>query len=150
MNDHTLAPLLLSLYTKSGSEAVLQYQSFFPGNRLVGGKYHLGTHTVTLYIEVIKQQCLQLFGTLERLQDYALVVLAHELGHAEDDELPLLADQLEAAATQLERDRTALKIEENAWRFAKELLTDIEPAFFDEVAEQSLFSYRTAINLQTA
>lgn len=112
---------------------------------MIGGKYSLSTHTITMYLTEIASQCVQLFGSDEQLADYFEVVLAHELGHAEDPRLPELARILEQNKAAMESARTALLIEENAWSYAIQLLPHAEPAFVDRIVEHSLAGYFEAI-----
>ncbi|WP_235941434.1 hypothetical protein [Paenibacillus puerhi] len=138
------------LLRRSGSRIEVKIEPRFPGNRLVGGKYHMATHQVYIYKEPIKQQCFQLFGSLDRLEDYIAVVCAHELGHSEDAELVRLAGRLDEKITDPERRFIALEIEENAWRYAESILPDLEPAFLDTIIQASLASYREELHSDTA
>jgi len=116
----------------------------FPDGRLVGGKYHAASHTVFLYEEEIIEQCKLLFGSLEPLRSYIRVILAHELGHAEDNELEYLSGLLDTSSAPADRFRVMLHIEENAWRYAEALLPDIDPIFLRTIVDESLFSHRQA------
>lgn len=118
----------------------------FHDNRLVGGKYHLGSHTVFLYKEEIIRQCCRLFGSSSRLREYIAVILAHELGHAQDPELLQLADALDEPLTPREEAEIRLRIEENAWAYALSLLSETDTSFLDSIMEESLFSYRHQLN----
>ncbi|MGG4131680.1 hypothetical protein ABEW19_25815 [Paenibacillus illinoisensis] len=120
-------------------------ETHFPDNRLVGGKYHMGTHTVYLYQKEIMEQCRMLFGSLAPLEAYIYVILAHELGHAEDVELVELSNRLDGPLTALEQAEIRLRIEENAWRYAESLLSDMDPVFLRTIIDESLLSYRQAI-----
>ncbi|MDR9748300.1 hypothetical protein [Paenibacillus taichungensis] len=130
---------------RSNSRALVEIESHFPDNRLVGGKYHMGSHTVYLYKKEIMEQCRMLFGSLAPLQAYIYVILAHELGHAEDVELMDLSNLLDSPLTAPEQAETRLRIEENAWRYAESLLFDMDPVFLRTIIDESLFSYRQAI-----
>ncbi|WP_249716657.1 hypothetical protein [Paenibacillus sp. J31TS4] len=114
----------------------------FPDGRLVGGKYHMATHTVYLYKEPLQQQCFQLFGSTDRLADYIELVLAHELGHAQDTELSRLSDLLDEELPERERRMIQLEIEENAWRYAEALLPEMDPWFKSAIIDESLAAYR--------
>ncbi|WP_338113000.1 hypothetical protein [Paenibacillus artemisiicola] len=142
--------IIEGLIAKSGSRAAVAVEDRFPGGRLIGGKYAMRSHAVTLYRGVIAEQCMQLFGSAERLREYAAVILAHELGHAEDGELPALVDALERGTTERERLETALRIEENAWRYAEALLPERDGAFFGAIVAESLRPYREALMDQSA
>ncbi|WP_413374615.1 hypothetical protein [Paenibacillus taichungensis] len=130
---------------RSNSRALVEIESHFPDNRLVGGKYHMGSHTVYLYKKEIMEQCRMLFGSLAPLQAYIYVILAHELGHAEDVELMDLSNLLDSPLTASEQAGIRLRIEENAWRYAESLLFDMDPVFLRTIIDESLFSYRQAI-----
>lgn len=137
-----------NLLVRSRSQVKVKLASSFPGGRLVGGKYHLGTHTITLFIEEIKKQCLQLFHTDVDFLSYLAIVLSHEIGHAEDGELVRLSDQLDHSINQFERDRLALEIEENAWHYAALLLEDIDTNLVDTVIYHSLRPYRDKLQME--
>jgi len=135
---------------RSGSRIEVKVENKFPGGRLIGGKYHMATGQVYIYQEQIKQQCFQLFGSLDRLEDYIAVVCAHELGHAEDRELPRLAGLLDEELTDREHRLVALEIEENAWRYAASVLSDMEPAFLALIIDASLDAYRRGLHTDIA
>lgn len=142
--------LVNQLLDRSGSDVQIELKSFFPGNRLAGGKYSMRTHTITLYIEEIKDQCVHMFSSLEYFMDYLKVVLAHEIGHAEDKDLEFLADLMDECLTEKGRRKVALRIEENAWEYAKNLIPEIEQAFIGKIIFHSLQSYRTEIQSDIA
>lgn len=108
------------------------------------------THTVYLYQAQIEQQCLRLFGSLDGLEHYAMAVCAHELGHAEDGELAALACKLDEEISEREQACIALRIEENAWHYAQQLLPELDPAFLHAIMEESLFHYRIRLEPATA
>jgi hypothetical protein len=138
------------LLERSGSLVNIKLEGHFPGNRLAGGKYSMGSHTITLYIEEIKNQCYQLFSSGEQFWDYFAVVFAHELGHAEDKELEELAERLDLCGTEQERCQIALKIEENAWGFAEKLLPEMDRAFMQKIIYHSLKPYWDQLQLEPA
>ncbi|PLR92656.1 hypothetical protein [Bacillus sp. T33-2] len=140
--------LVQGLLERSGSNAEVKLESFFPGNRFAGGKYSTGTHTVTLYMEEIKAQCLQLFSTLELLADYVMVVFAHELGHAEDAELKTLIEISDQSSNDLAKNTIALKIEQNAWDYARRLLPEINHTFMEKIIRHSLNPYHEALGME--
>ncbi len=134
------------LLRRSGLQVVVRLESRFEDGRLIGGKYGMISKSVTMYTEVIREQCLQMFGSLARVEDYFKVVLAHELGHASDAALPLLCEELEDAATgQERRTRVALQIEENAWNYALALVPEVDASFFSTVIDESLLAYRMQV-----
>ncbi|KAB7708978.1 hypothetical protein F9802_02240 [Bacillus aerolatus] len=106
----------------------------FPGVRCVGGKYSPDSHSITLYKRDIAIQCERLLGSLERLKEYEWIILAHELGHALDSELPRLSDRL-AETKSVE---VLAHIELNAWNNAEELIPFIDRNLFNHVKEESL------------
>ncbi|MFE4524552.1 hypothetical protein ACFRCQ_20975 [Cytobacillus firmus] len=150
LNKESLDLVVHELLKRSGSQADIKVEKHFPGNRIAGGKYSMGTHTVTLYAEEIKNQCQQLFASADRFLDYFAVVFAHELGHAEDTELEQLASHLDACITEQGRLLTALKIEENAWAFAEKLLPDMDKAFMQNIIYHSLKPYRDQLQMEPA
>ncbi|MCD7036515.1 hypothetical protein LRR81_19895 [Metabacillus sp. GX 13764] len=146
MKNEQIKQMTDALLLKSGSAADMIIDTFFPDGRLIGGKYNLGSHTITIYTETIKRQCMQMFHSLERYAEYLEAVCAHEIGHAEDLELEGLAERLEnPSASDSEKKRIALKIEENAWEYAEKLLPEADPEFFQTIVNQSLESYRDAL-----
>ncbi|WP_080843753.1 hypothetical protein [Cytobacillus gottheilii] len=132
---------LYSLLERSGSKANVHFEAFFPGNRFAGGKYHIGSHTITLYLEEIREQCLQLFSSLDLFNEYIEIVFAHEIGHAEDKDLLSLADQLDLAETEIDKLGIALQIEENAWDFAEAVIGN-NSQLFQVIKAHSLQPYR--------
>ncbi|WP_423802978.1 hypothetical protein [Paenibacillus dendrobii] len=134
------------LLQRSGLELSVRLEMRFEDGRLIGGKYGMISRSVTMYTEVIQEQCLQLFGSVGRMEDYFTVVLAHELGHAADADLPRLCEELEDAAMSGERrTRIALQIEENAWNYALALVPEVDAAFFSIVIDESLLAYRIQV-----
>ncbi len=134
------------LLQRSGLDITVGLEPRFGDGRLIGGKYGMNSKSVTMYTEVIQEQCLQMFGTLEREEDYFTVVLAHELGHAADAELQRLCEELEDASVSGERrTRVALQIEENAWNYALALVPEVDAAFFSTVIDESLLAYRMQV-----
>lgn len=131
------------LLDQSGSSVNVVFEDSFPGRRLVGGKYHPPSHTITLYRDSIREQCLQIFGTDCYAEVYAAVIFAHELGHAEDRQLTELSARLDKKdLAGNDRKCIALKIEQNAWDFASKLLSDWEYAIIlQEIVYQSLEPY---------
>lgn len=143
-------PVIEELKQRSGSRACIILEPSYLGGRMIGGRYHMASHTVYVYSETISQQCAQLFGTLERLEEYAAVVCAHEIGHAEDRELGSLARLLDTELPPLRRAQIALRIEENAWRYARRLLPDVDPAFMEAIIDESLYAYRSVLSADIA
>lgn len=138
------------LLERSGLPVTLSIERRFPGHRLVGGKYSMNAGTITMYSEVIAAQCLQLFGSLDRAEDYFAVVVAHELGHAADAELERLSAAMDMGGSPADIRRIALRIEENAWAYAVSLLPEIEDAFIQAIIDESLRAYREPDEARTA
>ncbi len=143
--ESTAQLIMNQLLMQSGSTVSLDVRSRFPGGRNVGGKYSMADHRVTMYLDEIKKQCLSLFGSLEVFPQVLRIVFAHELGHAEDASLKELSDLLDACDSELERKRIALRIEENAWEYAKTLIPEEDQSLMQTVVYYSLKSYRDAI-----
>lgn len=147
LRDKGIELRIRQLLTMSGSSVKVVFENRFPGGRLVGGKYQPAAHTITLYRECIRNQCIQLFGTEDYLADYAAVIFAHELGHAEDPQLEQLAELLYTEnLSKGEKRKIALRIEQNAWHFASKLFKEWkQAALFQEIVFQSLTSYYRAM-----
>ncbi|MCA1055551.1 hypothetical protein LCM10_11195 [Rossellomorea aquimaris] len=116
----------------------------FPGTRLVGGKYSMKDHSITMFLEDVNEQCLRMFPGEDKAEDYFKVVFAHELGHALDEELSELADQLDAA-DHAQRNKLMLRIENNAWVIARRIVTDVSSVFFEEIKSSSMAPYQQAV-----
>ena len=147
MKNLQIENIVESILCQSGSSVLVELEDFFPGDRFAGGKYNFGTHTITLYIEEIKAQCLQLFSSLEHFEDYLAVVFAHEIGHAEDRELAELIQQMDRTSHDFTRKGIALKIEENAWDFARKLIPQQLHPFMDTIIHYSLEPYYEALEV---
>lgn len=145
MQNLQIENIVEQLLMQSGSSVKVELEDFFPGDRFAGGKYNFGTHTITLYIEEIRAQCLQIFSSLDRFEEYLAVVFAHELGHAEDRQLTDLIDQLNTSTNDFARNRVALRIEENAWDYAGKLIPQTLHPFMDTIIHHSLQPYYEAL-----
>ncbi|MDO7906417.1 hypothetical protein Q5741_08300 [Paenibacillus sp. JX-17] len=150
MDSFTATRIINELLERANIGVSVQLESVFPGGRLVGGKYGMNSHTITLYTEVILDQCLQLFGTLERAEDYFAVIAAHEIGHAADMELGSLCEAMESSMMPAERSRIALQIEENAWNYALQLIPEIDAVFISTIIDESLAAYREQVQSDIA
>lgn len=142
MNKSELNRITQELLRRSGSSVTVEMEAYFPGGRLIGGKYVMNSHSVTMYTEVIRQQCLQLFGTLEPFHAYFAVVFAHELGHSMDLMLTELSDRMDQTVDEWEQKQIALQIEENAWNNAMPWIQDMDPDFIQVIVDRSLEAYR--------
>lgn len=141
MNRTLIEDTVTDVLTRSNSKIEVVLEHLFPGKRLIGGKYNLDDNRITLYLGVLEQQCRILFDSLEPFEEYVRVVLAHELGHAHDPELEYLSDRLVHIRGQLSRTRVSLRLEQNAWRYANDLLRLENPIVFDTIMGQSLSGY---------
>ncbi|GGN93642.1 hypothetical protein [Saccharibacillus kuerlensis] len=141
MNRTLIEHIVTDVLTRSNSEIEVVLENLFPGRRLVGGKYSLDDNRITLYLGVLEEQCKLLFGSLEPFEEYVRVVLAHELGHAHDPELEYLSERLVRIRGKVSRTRVSLRLEENAWRYADNLVRIENPAVFDTIRGQSLTGY---------
>ncbi|MDP4170791.1 MAG: hypothetical protein Q8906_09305 [Bacillota bacterium] len=148
--QNELEVIIGMLMNRSGSDVQVNIASHFPGNRFAGGKYSMDTHTITLYIEEIKEQCKQSFGSLHRFEEYFTVIFAHELGHAEDRKLAALVELFDECRSEFDRNRIAFLIEKNAWKYAEKLIPDISKAFRKQIIAHSLRPYYEKMELQTA
>lgn len=135
------------LLKQSGSQVGIKLRHRFPGGRNVGGKYNIDDHTVTLYLTEIRKQCRVMFGSASAplCRQLLRIVLAHELGHAEDPQLSELSDSMDSCGSPLERSKLALQIEENAWSYARQLLPAACSEMLDIVVQHSLRSYYEVI-----
>lgn len=145
LNNQDMKYIADELLLRSGLDITVKLEDVFQGGRLVGGKYQMDSKTITMYTEMIELQCLQMFGSLDSMLDYFKVVMAHEIGHAADQELLALSDALDNSQDLREYNQIALQIEENAWRYALLLIPDIDLSFVSEIIDQSLQSYRDEI-----
>lgn len=150
MERTTAKQIFDELLKESGSGVSVVIKSRFPGGRNVGGKYSISDHSVTMYLGEIRKQCMTLFGSLEGYEQMLRIVFAHELGHAEDAELAVLSDRLDTCESELARKQIALRIEENAWDFARKLIPDSDRQMMDTVIYYSLLAYREAIAQEAA
>ncbi|MGE7601945.1 hypothetical protein ACQKL5_05480 [Peribacillus sp. NPDC097675] len=110
----------------------------FPDRRCVGGKYSITNHTITLYKKDMEIQLKRLLGSLERFEEYAWIIFAHEMGHALDPDLPVLSMELHGR----NKRETLYQIELNAWNIAEGLIRFINEGLFIRVRDESL-SYCT-------
>ncbi|TLS39316.1 hypothetical protein [Pseudalkalibacillus caeni] len=130
----------------SGRNIDVFIEGNFPDNRMVGGKYAIDSDSITIYTEEIKKQCKLIFSSLARFEDYLKIVFAHELGHAQDKELEKLINKRKNAKNSYEKDQLSLKIEQNAWDYAKSILPFMDDAFFNKIVDVSLEAYRNKIS----
>ena len=147
MKNLQIESIVETILVQSGSSVQVELEDFFPGDRFAGGKYNFGTHTITLYIEEIKAQCLQLFSSLNKFEDYLAVVFAHEIGHAEDRQLAGLIQQMEEIGNDVLKKKVALQIEMNAWDYARMLIPEKLHTFMDTIIGYSLEPYYDALEV---
>ncbi|MFB5266846.1 hypothetical protein ACE41H_08600 [Paenibacillus enshidis] len=142
MKTQQLEQCIEELLRQADIGVSVRLEKKFPGGRMVGGKYNMNTHTITMYTDVIQAQCMQMFGSLEQAEEYFAVVLAHEIGHAADPELRALSEALDETDDPSVKRLTALRIEENAWNYALNLLPEADSRFMSIIIDESLFAYR--------
>lgn len=147
MKNLQLEKIVERILVQSGSSVKVELEDFFPGDRFAGGKYNFGSHTITLYIEEIKAQCLQLFSSLDQYENYLAVVFAHEIGHAEDRELAELIQKMDGTTNDVSKKGIALQIEMNAWDFARTLIPSKLHPFMDTIIHYSLQPYYEALEV---
>ncbi|MFP7733473.1 hypothetical protein ACLHDF_08660 [Priestia aryabhattai] len=109
----------------------------FPGKRCVGGKYVPGAHSIFLYEKDVKIQCRRLFGSNKCLESYRWIILAHELGHALDEDLLSLSEEF----NQTEDMWLLYQIERNAWDIGEKLIPFIDSELFAYIKDESLAHY---------
>ncbi|WP_026692613.1 hypothetical protein [Peribacillus kribbensis] len=141
MLDKTIEEITSELLTRSGLNVPVSLENRFPNGRLVGGKYNLGTRSITMYLDTVKEQCQLLFGSISHYLNYYAIVLAHELGHATDESLAAIADLL-AVANEAESRKLLRMAEEKAWEAARELVFDIDEGLFAKVRDTALDMHR--------
>lgn len=147
MKNLQIEKIVERILVQSGSGVKVELEDFFPGDRFAGGKYNFGSHTITLYIEEIKAQCLQLFSSLDQYENYLAVVFAHEIGHAEDRELAELIQKMDGTTNDVSKKGIALQIEMNAWDFARTLIPPKLHPFMDTIIHYSLQPYYEALEV---
>ncbi|CAM3907560.1 hypothetical protein [Mesobacillus thioparans] len=147
MKNIQIEKIVERILVQSGSSVQVELEEFFPGDRFAGGKYNFGSHTITLYIEEIKAQCLQVFSSLDHFEEYLAIVFAHEIGHAEDRELAELIQKMEEAGNDVLKKRIALQIERNAWDYARMLIPEKLHSFMDTIIGYSLEPYYEALEV---
>jgi hypothetical protein len=127
MNDYSgvLHSIVRRLQEQASINVPIQLKDYFPGERLVGGKYSLETNMITIYMEEVRKQCILLFGSDDHLKDYFTVIVAHELGHAADKSLAMLAKQRSSTRCLIKKRQLSIIIENNAWKFAMKLIPEL-------------------------
>ncbi len=145
VNRRKARQIIRELLNRSDAEVVVRLHNRYPGPRMIGGKYSMGDRSVTMYLGEVRKQCRLLFGSVQGWRTFFAIVFAHELGHARDPELPALCERLDACESERERSETALRIEENAWNYARTLIPDIDPGMLERVIDNSLLAYRQAV-----
>ncbi len=145
VNQRHVKTTIDTLLHRASSDVRVRTKKKFPGPRSVGGKFSMGSRMITLYLQEIEEQCFELFGSLRSIDDYFTIILAHEMGHAHDPLLEQLADEMDGCQEPLIAARLALRIEQNAWDFASELLPEIDRFIFEKIVECSLAAYHDQI-----
>ncbi|WP_433944433.1 hypothetical protein [Paenibacillus sp. SN-8-1] len=150
MNRTIAKQIFDELVARTGSQVTVRIRGRFPGGRNVGGKYSMNEHGITMYLDEIRKQCQNIFGSLERYEEVLRIVFAHELGHSADRDLSMLSDRFDMCEDELERKKIALLIEENAWHYAEEILPEVDQSLLQTMIYVSLQSYREAIAQEIA
>ncbi|PFG14020.1 hypothetical protein [Bacillus sp. es.036] len=127
MKDYSgvLHSIVRRLQKQASMNVPIQLTDYFPGERLIGGKYSLETNMITIYMEEVRKQCILLFGSDDHLNDYFTVIVAHELGHAADRSLVLLAKERSSTRCVNKKRQLSIIIEDNAWKFAMKLIPEL-------------------------
>ncbi|MYL62977.1 hypothetical protein GLW07_06350 [Bacillus hwajinpoensis] len=127
MKDYSgvLHSIVRRLQKQASMNVPIQLTDYFPGERLIGGKYSLETNMITIYMEEVRKQCILLFGSEDHLNDYFTVIVAHELGHAADKSLVLLAKERSSTRCVNKKRQLSIIIEDNAWKFAMKLIPEL-------------------------
>ncbi|WP_273832683.1 hypothetical protein [Guptibacillus sedimenti] len=136
-----LHSIVSRLQEQASMNVPIQLTDYFPGERLIGGKYSLETNMITIYMEEVRKQCILLFGSDDHLNDYFTVIVAHELGHAADKSLVLLAKQRSSTRCVNKKRQLSIIIEDNAWKFAMKLIPELSHILVP-VRNQSMDLYR--------
>ena len=143
MKDYSgvLHSIVRRLQKQASMNVPIQLTDYFPGERLIGGKYSLETNMITIYMEEVRKQCILLFGSDDHLNDYFTVIVAHELGHAADKSLVLLAKERSSTRCVNKKRQLSIIIEDNAWKFAMKLIPELSHILVS-VRNQSMDLYR--------
>ncbi|WP_409294864.1 hypothetical protein V1498_17045 [Peribacillus sp. SCS-26] len=138
MNE-TIEGITAELLDRCGLSIPVLLEKRFPGGRLVGGKFNVGTRTITMYIDTVWEQCLQLLGSGTDFLNYYAIVLAHELGHALDEDLEELAEMLHIyEGNETESEGLIRLAEEKAWDIAREIVYDLDERLFTKIRNEAL------------
>ncbi|WP_071460532.1 hypothetical protein [Bacillus massilinigeriensis] len=144
-HDPAVIAVVETIMEISGTKANIVLEDYFPGDRFAGGKYQPASHTITIYIEEIREQCNQIFKTDVCFEEYLSIVLAHEIGHAEDAELMSLVDLMDNTENEIDRSRILLQIEQNAWDYATSIIPERSSFLLSTVISHSLQPHYEAI-----
>ncbi|MGG1573872.1 hypothetical protein [Fictibacillus sp. NRS-1165] len=117
-----------------------------PLNRNIGGKYNAGDHSITLYLEEIQSQCRWMFPEEDVLLEYALVIFAHEAGHATDPYLQKLVELYDDTEDELKKRKIELLVEVQAWKIARALVRELPEKFFNKIKRISLEHHYEAVS----
>ncbi|WP_322924345.1 hypothetical protein [Paenibacillus campi] len=150
VNQRHVKTTIETLLLRASSDVRVRTRKKFPGPRSVGGKFSMGSRMITLYLQEIEEQCFQLFGSLRSADDYFTIILAHEIGHAHDPLLEQLSDELDCCPEPLAAAQLALRIEQNAWNYAAELIPEVDRFLFEKIVECSLEAYYERIQQEVS
>jgi hypothetical protein len=131
----------------SKTTASIRIEEKNPNGRRIGGMYSMEDHSITLYTEEILSQSEDFFRGQNVFYDYLKVILAHELGHANDPYLKVLAERHGNETDFLTRKKIELVIEVQAWKAARKLLNrDVPQHVFRTIRKESLAHYYVSID----
>ncbi|MCM3718163.1 hypothetical protein [Fictibacillus phosphorivorans] len=102
----------------------VEFKTISETRPLAGGVYRPTNNKITLYIKGLENQCLTLYKSLKPFEIHAAIVFAHELGHALDDTLLDICEQLDTIKAGHIKRRIEIRAETNAWEIARILLGD--------------------------
>lgn len=109
---------------ESSLDIEIEFKNNSETRPLAGGVYNPKEKKITLYIKGLENQCFFLYKSLKPFELHAAIVFAHELGHAMDDTLLDICEQLDTIKEAFLRKRIELRAETNAWEKARQLLGD--------------------------
>ncbi|SFD74871.1 hypothetical protein SAMN05428981_1011700 [Bacillus sp. OV194] len=126
----------------------VQIEAKYPLDRNIGGKYNAGDHSITLYLEEIQSQCQWMFPEQDVMLEYALVIFAHEAGHATDPYLQKLVELYDDTEDELKKRKIELIVEVQAWKIAKALVSDVPDGLFNKIKRISLEHHYKAVSVR--
>jgi hypothetical protein len=116
--------ILEEIIKESSLDIEIEFKNNSETRPLAGGGYNPKEKKITLYIKGLENQCFFLYKSLKPFELHAAIVFAHEMGHAMDDTLLDICEQLDTIKEASLRKRVELRAETNAWEKARQLLGD--------------------------